>query len=246
MDKAHLQAFVDGELSPEEAAAVVMHLADHPEDQAYVDDLMAANQLLARAFGAPLQEPVPEAIMNTIFPPEPKANVLPFVTRKGIEARRLGLAAGGLAALAAAVALIVALQLGAPDPTRLAVGSVSPGAQLHDLLQTAATGEARRLETGEEAVILATMPSDSGYCREVELVDRDDVLVQLALACGKSGSWSVEVVFAEALPAAVAEDGFLPASGEEAALMATWLDRQNAGAALPPDQEQAALAKGWR
>ncbi len=39
MDKDRLAAFVDGELTPEEAAAVVMHLARHPDDQAYVDDL---------------------------------------------------------------------------------------------------------------------------------------------------------------------------------------------------------------
>ena len=47
MDRARLAAFVDGELSPEDSAAVVMHLADHPADQAYVDDLFAANAALA-------------------------------------------------------------------------------------------------------------------------------------------------------------------------------------------------------
>ena len=47
IDRTRLAAFVDGELSPEEAAAVVMHLADHPADQAYVDDLFAANAALA-------------------------------------------------------------------------------------------------------------------------------------------------------------------------------------------------------
>ncbi len=47
-----LAAFVDGELSPEEAAEVVMHLADHPADQTYVDDLFAANAALAEAFSA--------------------------------------------------------------------------------------------------------------------------------------------------------------------------------------------------
>ena len=63
-DKDRLAAFGDGELSPEEAAAVVMHLADHPDDQAWVDDLIAANETLAAAFAAPLHEPVPEAIRS--------------------------------------------------------------------------------------------------------------------------------------------------------------------------------------
>lgn len=57
MDKQHLAAFADGELSPEEAAAVVMYLADHPADQAWVDDLMAANAALAQAFSTPCTNP---------------------------------------------------------------------------------------------------------------------------------------------------------------------------------------------
>jgi len=31
LDKHRLAAFADGELSPEEAAALVIHLADHPQ-----------------------------------------------------------------------------------------------------------------------------------------------------------------------------------------------------------------------
>jgi anti-sigma factor RsiW len=34
MDRERLAAFVDGALAPEDAATVVMHLADHPQDQA--------------------------------------------------------------------------------------------------------------------------------------------------------------------------------------------------------------------
>jgi hypothetical protein len=43
-----------------------MRLADHPEDQAYVDDLMAANAALSRAFAAPMEEPVPPVLRDMI------------------------------------------------------------------------------------------------------------------------------------------------------------------------------------
>ena len=61
-----LAAFVDGEMTPEAAAEVVMHLADHPLDQAYVDDLMAANEALAKAFAGPMSEQVPPRILAAI------------------------------------------------------------------------------------------------------------------------------------------------------------------------------------
>jgi anti-sigma factor RsiW len=84
MDKDRLAAFVDGELSPEEAAAVVLHLADTPVDQAYVDDLFAANEALAQAFGAPLSEPVPEAIHAAIMGPSAATNVVAFRPRRAL------------------------------------------------------------------------------------------------------------------------------------------------------------------
>ena len=59
MDQRLLNAFADGELEPEEAARVVMHLADCPEDQALVDAIMMMNVLLVRACAGPLEEPVP-------------------------------------------------------------------------------------------------------------------------------------------------------------------------------------------
>ena len=68
MDAARLDAFVDGALSPEEAARVVLHLADCPGDQAYVDAVMETNALLAAAFSEPLHQALPERLRATIFP----------------------------------------------------------------------------------------------------------------------------------------------------------------------------------
>ena len=39
MNKQTFAEYIDGELSPEAAAKVVLHLADNPEDRLYVDGL---------------------------------------------------------------------------------------------------------------------------------------------------------------------------------------------------------------
>ena len=83
MDKARLAAFVDGELSPEDAAEVVMHLANDPVDQAYVDELMALNVIIADAYDAEIIRMAPE---GKLAPARRKAMVHKFATHA---ARRL-------------------------------------------------------------------------------------------------------------------------------------------------------------
>lgn len=113
MDRNRLAAFADGGLSPEEAAAVVMHLADHPEDQAFVDDLMASNALLVRAFSGPSQEPVPERFRAIILPEEGRdrtADVIPF--RRRLHRSLPALAGFGAAAAAVLAGVAVLMRLG--------------------------------------------------------------------------------------------------------------------------------------
>ena len=136
IDKDRLAAFADGELSPEEAAAVVMHLADHPEDQAWVDEVMAANVALARAFSAPMAEPVPDRFRALILPEaEPAATVVAFRPRRAMPQ----VWAGAAVALAAALAVMAFL----PEPEAgLRVGPVAAGSPLEAALMAQAFAEA--------------------------------------------------------------------------------------------------------
>ncbi|MBS0124863.1 anti-sigma factor family protein [Thetidibacter halocola] len=234
MDKERLAAFADGELSPEDAAAVVMHLSDHPEDQAYVDDLMAANAALAQAFSAPLAEPVPTRLLAAAG--MPGANVIPF------RRRVLRLGAGGLA-LAASVAAAALLVWPGAD-TRLVPGAVAGGSPLAQALDSLPSGVPATLE-GRALMILASLPVQDGFCREVEIVDSSASLLEMALACRGAGGWRVEVVLAERLPETT-ENGYVPAGGVETAGLTPFLDRLGAGLALSPQDEQAAIAAGWK
>ncbi|MCO8146113.1 zf-HC2 domain-containing protein [Rhodovulum tesquicola] len=237
MDKDRLAAFADGELSPEDAAAVVIHLADHPGDQAFIDDLMAANEALARAFAGPISDPVPPAILAAIEGRKaaPKVIALP---------RRPVLAAGGLA-LAASIALAVVLLPRAPEFS-LALGPVATDSALHDHLQALPSGRTVGVGAGSDLTILATLPTPTGPCREVEVIDRAANRLDMLLACRRGTSWQVEVALSEPLPEAVRDQGYVPAGGVETEALTPWLDRMGAGMALDAAAEAAAIARGWQ
>ncbi|MBN2631792.1 MAG: zf-HC2 domain-containing protein [Rhodobacteraceae bacterium] len=236
LDKARLAAFADGELSPEEAAAVVMHLADHPEDQAFVDDLMAANAALIRAFDAPMTAPVPPAILAVIDGQQARAKVVSFPGRRAF-------ALAGVA-LAASVALAVVLVPG-PRPSGLTVGPVAQGQVLHDLLQSLPSGQTVPLTAAQDLTILATLPTTAGHCREVEVIDRAAGRLDMALACTADAGWRVDVVLSEPLPDTPPDQAYVPAGGIETEALTLWLDRLGAGMALDAATEAGMIARGW-
>lgn len=241
MDKDRLAAFVDGELSPEEAAEVVMHLADHPGDQAYVDELMAANQALAQGFDAPLHQTVPDKILKTIMVEESVEKVLPF------RRRPVAFAGAGLA-LAASVALGVVILpelRGGSSDTLLALGPVAEDTVLDRALSTLPSGVPEALESGQEIMILATLPVADGFCREVEVIDDAADRLDFGIACLDETSWTVEVTLSEPLSSSGTEDGFVTASGAEVQSLQPFLDRLGAGPTLDADAEADAIAQGW-
>ena len=244
MDKDRLAAFVDGELSPEEAAVVVMHLADHPEDQAYVDNLTAANAALALAFAPALDEPAPEALRHLILGTSPEAKVVPFRPRPAV--RPIVPLLGGLAAGAAlAAGLAVAVFLPNVDRHDLTPGPLAADFPLLPFLASAPSGVTEVMEDGAKVMILATVPTPSGFCREIEVIHAPPGRLEAALVCHEGSGWTVEVVLTESLANAEDGEGFGTASGAEAQGFGPFLDRIGAGAVLDPAAEAAVIARGW-
>ncbi|MEM1075924.1 MAG: zf-HC2 domain-containing protein [Pseudomonadota bacterium] len=239
MDKDRLAAFVDGEMSPEEAAEVVMHLADHPEDQAYVDELMAANQALAQAFDAPLHEPIPAKIRDTILGVVLDETVVPF-RRRPVAKAALALAAS----VALAVVILPELRDGSSD-TLLALGPVAEDTALDLALENLPSGVPEALESGQEIMILATLPVPDGFCREVEVIDEDADQLHFGIGCLGETGWTVEVTLSEPLSSSGAEDGFVTASDAEVQSLQPFLDRLGAGLPLNAEAEADAIAHGW-
>lgn len=248
MDKERLAAFADGELSPEEAAAVVMHLADHPGDQAYVDEIMAANVALARAFRAPMDEAVPERLARLVLPErsdgqkEPSPNVISFpLLGKGRSRAARMLAAG--VAVAAALATVAFLPGG---DAGLTVGPVAQASALHGVLSATPSGQVVSLGRAGDVTVLSSLPATEGYCREFEVISPRAGQIQHGLACQVSGGWTVDVLLAEShAGSSEPSDSYVPATGDATGTIDRWLDRRGAGVALTAQEEEALLANGW-
>ncbi len=249
MDKSRLAAFVDGELSPEDAADVVMHLADHPADQAYVDDLMVLNVMIADAYDAPLHEPAPDAILATIAandePSSQPSKVISFpMSRLARKPAAWGL--GG--ALAAGLATFVIMyESGTGDPGRVALGPLlSDHAQTYALNELG-TGQTRRFEDETEFSVTASFQTDTmGVCREFR-VTRDSGRFDVGVACpakGDGGDWVIEVV--DIVGSDDTATSFTPASGAQADPIGDFLDNVGAGRMLTPEEEEAARTAGWK
>lgn len=247
-----LQAYVDGALSPEEAADVVIYLADHPEEQRRVDALMALNETLARAYDAPMQEPIPQSIHETILTApfvapqsEESATLMPFPTAQKRPSAHRGLWFGAGLALAASVALAAVIVPGLLErsgPMQLALGPVSEGSVLDHALDRLPSGSAHPLDRDGELRVMASYQTQRrGLCREVQMRASADAEATAALACQAGpGFWDIALI--TRLPGPAQHEGFVPANGAEADPIGQYLERVGAGIALSAKSEAEALS----
>lgn len=274
MDRQTLAAFVDGALSPEDSAGVVMHLADHPEDAAHVDALMELNALLGEAYAAPLREPAPERIVTTILGPASRQETARSAVaaragqgdrrgdlRAGLRSRwrlgqgpgsRLGgsrrLAVAGIAASVAAV-LVMTLDPGRfGEPVQILGAPPSVDADLRAALETAPSGPVGT-EAPQRITLVGTFLDKTGQpCREYELLDPEAMALTQGVACRSGdGEWLTEVSVASRIDPVADRDAFVPASGAagDPEALDRALDRLGAGMTLSPVEERTLIAN-WR
>ncbi len=240
LDPVILNAFADGELEPEEAARVVMHLADCPADQAVVDGIMAMNATLARACEGPMHQPVPPAIRAAIFgPPAAASSARPARLRRLLTGWRVMVGAG---ALAAALAVAAAILLSPADAPMLTLGPLEPRSPMSEALDELASGQTRLVEKNTELGILASFAVQGGYCREFSL--HHDIRPDLvALACNDAGGWHVAALQPASTPSS--SSGYAPAGGDGDNPIGAYLDTRGAGLAMAPEEEAEVLRAGW-
>ena len=245
-DPAKLAAFVDGALSPEEAARMVLHLADCPGDRAYVDAMMEMNALLAAAYGDPIHQAIPERLRATIYPAAAVApRARPAAARDTrAPARRPGNTAWAALAASAAIAFGLAAALA---PGRDPAGSSSAGLAGPELRAALETSPGfAGIETADGAMITimnSFFAGDGRPCREFEVLDA--VLRTQGLACrGAGGGWTPEISVASRL-AEARGPGFVPAAGEGEDVLDAALKRLDAGPQLEPPEVDALIAVGW-
>jgi hypothetical protein len=259
MARETLEAFADGALSPEEAARIVLHLADCPGDAAYVDALMEVNALVAAAYAEPLHQAVPERIRAAIFPERPVA--APAAARRGRPADPRGgwraLAArpwarlAGWAALAASAALAVGLAIGpVGDGRQVQIASADAVDEaLREALETRPSGPVGGAPAAARLTLIATfLDGDGRPCREYEILDAAEDALTQGIACRTPDQgWATEVAVASRLaPDVDRGEAFVPAEGAQAGALDGALDRLGAGMLMTPDEERELIEAGWR
>ncbi len=249
IDADALQAFVDGELSPEEAARVVLHLADSPRDQAYVDALMETDALLAAAYADPMHQALPEKLRATIFPEPGPQQAAPAGARRpgwrGVAASRVRVLAAIAACAVAAAGVGAALLPRGPDGG----GDRAIKGQLASVLDGQASYAAVSDADGNEFMVKATYVDREGRpCREYEILRAGAGKMVEGIACRTSdAAWANEIVVASRLDGAAAADGgYVPASGPGDEALDAVLQRLGIGQdALGAAEEAARIEGGW-
>ena len=242
-DDEALSALIDGALPSGEADALRARIAREPELAARLDAMERANRAVRDAYSGVADEPLPERVLELLHAPRARAaDVVDIAARR----KRRALPAWLPHAAAASVALAIGLGLGStlsrrsddvPGGLLAATGSVAQNSPLHELLESAPSGEPRELD-GATAEARFTFRAQGGnWCREIAV--SSGTSRNAAVACRRDGGWRIDLVGVEAAGGEV----YRPAGGDTPLREA--VDALIEGEPLEPDAERALVERGW-
>lgn len=228
-------AWLDGELSPEEAARVEAEVAANPELKQLADQHRAMQSRLKGSFGAVVEAPVPEGLLAAVQKPE--AEVIDLGSaRQARQVRNWG-SLPQWAAMAATLA--VGIFVGTAIPQR---GGAPVEVQGGRIYAAAALNQALDIElasapgSGPVRVGMTFRDQSGAICRSFTQPAAS------GLACREGDRWQLRGLFAA--PEGQAGD-YRMAAGMDPNLAAL-VDETMAGEPFDAGAEKAAKANGWR
>ena len=229
-DDEKLFAWLDGELGPDDAAAMEAKVAADPELQRLVEQHRALGARLKTAFDPIAEAPLPERLQAAVAP---QANVIDFASAK--RARSMP-ALPQWVAMAATLAIGVFVGMNVPgkqaSPVELQGGRLYAAAALNQALETQlASAPAREVRIG-----LTYRDQAGEICRSFTGEGGSGV------ACRAAGRWQVKGLVAA--PEGQASD-YRMAAGMDPNL-AVLVDSTMAGEPFDAAAEKAARDRGWR
>jgi hypothetical protein len=261
LDEETLNAYADGALDAEARAGVESHLKTDAAARELLAKLRRANTLAAQAFDAPMHEPVPQALIDTIRR-RPDRNARRNATVRQ-QSRRFRSSSVRAYAMPLAAALVLALGIGAglflarqPAQTleQLTLGPVHAEGQLHRVLETHPSGrfveiDGAGVHAGRLGVVATFRDRSGRACREVEVLPAgtDQQPLAAGVACRRTqGGWVMEGAARVAqAPSATGQD-FEPSGVAEKDVLDGLLGMLGAQAALSPEEEHALIQGGWK
>jgi hypothetical protein len=254
-DDAILSAYLDEELSLDDARRLKDRLAREPALALRLEEMQSANLAARGVFEAADDLPLPQRVLDLLNEngaDNPRAesdvgNVVRFPAR-GLQrylqapvamAASVALAAGFLAG----DALHRTQDADAPVAPSLYADAIPQRSELHDFLETGASGTPQVLPSGASGRLMLTFENrDGDWCRQFELAQETGSMQ--ALACRGNDAWHMEALAYAPEPAGsnyqAAASGSLPA-------LDTAVDEQiGTGAALDSEEESLLISNGWR
>jgi anti-sigma-K factor RskA len=251
-----LMAYADGALAEAERAEIAAALENDAEAQAIVAEFRRTADLSRAAFADVLTEPVPDRLVNTVLgTPTLTTNIVDLARgrkpRSTMWRTALPLAASVLLVIGVATVLLLRPQ---PAGPLMVLGPVPSAAPLADVLETKASGVAvtlasRTAEGLDRLMVVATFRDRKArICREIEALDPNMQPQIAGVACRDpaNGTWIVEGSARIASTAPAGGRDFTPSGADEKDALDGLLAVLGATRALPADEEQGLLARGWK
>jgi hypothetical protein len=234
-----LLAFVEGELSPEEARKVAAEVANDPSLAAHVENHKALKARL-QAASVPVSEPsggktAPAGGRGALPPAAPMA-----------PPRRAGsswLPAGAMA-IGIVLGLLLALSLRPGTEIRSDDGTVVAQGTLAQALSVVISMDSNAAAFGPARVGDSFFSSDGYFCRNFTTAGGDDSSALAGIACREGEEWRIRVLASTENPDTGAEKPGNKAAPVPVAVRDT-LSAMMVGNPLDAEGERAARAQGW-
>jgi|GEM_PF-1144861 hypothetical protein len=228
-----LSAFLDDELSADEAEQVRDYIAEHDEAAARLAQLAMTDQRV-RAYVDDLSAtPMPRKVL-ALLDDDAANKVIPLHSNRGFK----GIVQQHLAA-AASVALMVGFGFGyawQSQPT----SSLQP--RIAEVLEQQSSGTSYTIADGKQLLPQLTFTnSDGEFCRQYQLQDEQQQTAEVAIQCRRGEQWQL-VAMAEVAYTQSTE--YRTASASHA--LDSVLDQMMSAAPLSAEQERAQLRSAWQ
>jgi hypothetical protein len=227
-------AWLDGELSGDEAAAMEARVDADPELSRLAAQHRAMQAQLKGAFDAVAEAPVPDRLRAALRPPQ--GEVIDFAAVARVRGSRRWGSLPQWAAMAATLA--VGILVGTAIPSRSSAPVEVQGGRIYaaSALNTALDSQLASAPRGETRIGLTFRDQSGAICRSFTEPQSS------GLACREDGRWQVRGLFA----APEGQSGSYRMAGGMDPNLAALVDSTMSGEPFDAAQEQAARGKSWR
>lgn len=238
-----LSAFLDGELAAPEADALARDLEADATLAARLGRLEVANTAYVDAISRIDAAPMSPGLKAALAQPS-GAKVIAFKPRSFFH-----VIAEHRAIAASLVCAVAVWGIATSTSSRTPLDPFAPGrdglvmanSQLHEMLETASTGQASAVGDARAVPRLTFVSAEGAFCRQFDVITAAST--SAAIACREEQGWRTQLV-AYGLPSPTGD--YQTASAARTPALEAYLDDHMAGAPLNAQAETALIHRGWK